>query len=274
MLTLFNSCKDTDRAKAVLIGRNLFNRNPSNHDVFAAFFDYLCYLANTLQSPSDRQEYAAQAGIALAFYSENADMDEAILKEIINRQERLADISKAIMGSKRLESEKAREALVRQNNEHLKKLFTLKDSLRRASTQDEFDKTLVEIGAADSKLDKSSLTDEQSGIYEDLTKAHTELISSKMRELEYRKNVDYNKKAADSFSEAFKKFKQDESKYKNQTQLYSLASNTLFSYNASRLFTETLVYYNHVYSYIFSKLDDDGKLALTRFSIECERKMG
>ena len=115
---------------------------------------------------------------------------------------------------------------------------------------------------------------EQSSTYDALTKACTDLISSKMRELEYKKNIAYNKQAADSFADAFEKFKEkDGKKYKNQTQLFKLVSKTLFSYDASRLFNETLIYYNHVYSYIFSKLDDDGKLALTRFSIECERKL-
>ena len=52
-----------------------------------------------------------------------------------------------------------------------------------------------------------------------------------------------------------------------------LVSSTLFAFDAGRLFNETLIYYNHVYSFIFGKLDDDGKLALTRYSIECERKM-
>ena len=36
---------------------------------------------------------------------------------------------------------------------------------------------------------------------------------------------------------------------------------------------ESLKVHNHVYSYIFSKLDDNGKLELTRYSIECERKL-
>lgn len=46
------------------------------------------------------------------------------------------------------------------------------------------------------------------------------------------------------------------------------------SYDAGRLFNETLIFYNHVYSYIFNKLDDNGKLELTKYSIECERKQG
>ena len=98
-----------------------------------------------------------------------------------------------------------------------------------------------------------------------------DIISEKMRQMERNKNTDYNKKAVEAFSSAFERFRKDEGKYKNQSQLFSLASTTLFAFDASRLFNETLIYYNHVYSYIFSKLDDAGKLALTRYSIECER---
>ena len=79
--------------------------------------------------------------------------------------------------------------------------------------------------------------------------------------------------AVEAFEKAFRSFKADESKFKNQTQLFSLVSTTLFAYDAAKLFNETLIYYNHVYSYIFGRLDDEGKLALTKYSIECERKM-
>lgn len=91
--------------------------------------------------------------------------------------------------------------------------------------------------------------------------------------MEHKSNIAYNKKAVESYDKAFKMFKNNEGKYKNQTQLFSLVSSTLFAYDVARLFNETLIYYNHIYSYIFGKLDDDGKLALTRFSIECERKL-
>lgn len=53
-----------------------------------------------------------------------------------------------------------------------------------------------------------------------------------------------------------------------------LAAIAFTGYDAGRLFNETLIFYNHVYSYIFNKLDDNGKLELTKYSIECERKQG
>ena len=109
--------------------------------------------------------------------------------------------------------------------------------------------------------------------YDQLNKSCTDTISAKMRQLEYKDNIDYNKKAVNAYNSAFTSFKNNESRYKDKSQLFGLVSTTLFAYDAGRLFNETLIFYNHVYSYIFSKLDDNGKLELTRYSIECERKL-
>lgn len=274
MLTLFNQYKDCGEiSQALLIGRNLVNRDPSDQDAFDAYFDYLCLLAKSLPSLEDRQNYAGQASIALAFFSENAELDSTLLSKIMTYQQRLLDILEKNNESASIEAETAQMDRVATNKAHLEKLFKLKDMLYSCTTQEEFDKTLSEISAVDSKIDKDALTDEQNQVYEGLTKDHTELISSKMRELEHKKNKEYNKRAVEAYAKAFKLFRGDEAKYKVQNQLLCLVSSTLFGYDASRLFNETLIYYNHIYSYIFSKLDDDGKLALTRFSVECERKM-
>ena len=156
----------------------------------------------------------------------------------------------------------------------LTEIYNLKNKLSSAKEKDEFDGILEKLGEADIKINKDALTEDQQRRYDELTKECTDLISQKMRELEHRNNMAYNKRAVSSYADAFSRFKRDESKYTQESQLYALASETLFAYDAARLFNETLVYYNHVYSYIFSKLDDSGKLALTRFSIECERKRG
>ena len=188
-------------------------------------------------------------------------------------QSRLDAICGEIGSVEQAKADRERTEIEHHNAGCLKKLYALKDKLQAASTQADFDVILAQIGQVDAEIIKNGLTNEQSDTYDALTKDHTDLISSKMRELEYKKNIAYNKQAADAFAKAFSQFRNNESKYKNQTQLFSLVSTTLFAYDASRLFNETLIYYNHVYSYIFSKLDDDGKLALTRFSIECERKL-
>lgn len=274
MLKLFNDYKNAGKiAEALLTGRNMFNREPQNEEIFTTYFEYLCKLAETLPSLTDRQSFAEQANVALAFFTENAELTEKTVNDIVVYQQRLNSILDEIkkMNDEKLSAEKLR--IESYNSECLKKLYNLKDLLQRTSSQKEFDDVLVQISQVDSEIDKDTFNDAQNRIYDNLTKEHTELISIKMRELEHKRNIIYNKEAADSFAKAFKQFRTDESKYKNQTQLFSLVSSTLFAYDASRLFNETLIYYNHVYSYIFSKLDDDGKLALTRYSIECERKL-
>lgn len=274
MLTLFNFYKDAGKiSEALLVGRNAFNRDPGNAEIFDAYYSYLCTLTETLPSLADRSHFAEQANIALAFYTENAVLTESVVADIMTYQSRLDAICGEIERTQQEKADKEKKEIEHHNSECLKKLYTLKDKLQVVSTQENFDAILAQIGQVDAEIVKDGFTHEQSATYDALTKDHTDLISSKMRELEYKKNVAYNKKAADSFAKAFTKFRNNESKYKNQTQLFSLVSTTLFAYDASRLFNETLIYYNHVYSYIFSKLDDDGKLALTRYSIECEREL-
>lgn len=274
MLELFDTYKKAGKiSQALMVGRNEFNRNSDNAEVFDAYFSYLCTLAETLPALADRSHFADQANVALSFYIENAVLTESVVDDIMAYQSRIDSIYGAIAEDQQEKADKQRKEIEHHNSECLKNLYTLKDKLRMVSSKEAFDDLLVQIRRVDAKIDKESFTKEQSDTYDALTKEHTDLISSKMRELEYKKNVAYNKQAADSFAKAFDQFRNNEGKYKNQTQLFSLVSATLFNYDASRLFNETLIYYNHVYSYIFSKLDDEGKLALTRFSIECERKL-
>ncbi|WP_337947478.1 hypothetical protein [Phascolarctobacterium succinatutens] len=274
MLSLFEKYKNDGKiTEALLVGRNLFNRNSGDEIIFSAYFEYLCTLAETLPSLADRINFAEQASVALAFYSENAELTSESVDALSGQQQRIDVILSEIESTKAKRVADERAEIEAHNSECLKKLYSLKDEINRATTQDEFDKILVKIRETDTTMDKDEFTDEQSSIYESLTRDHTELISEKMHQLEHIKNIAYNKQAADAFASAFERFRKDENKYRNQSQLFLLASTTLFAFDASRLFNETLIYYNHVYSYIFSKLDDDGKLALTRYSIECERKL-
>lgn len=274
MLSLFEKYKNDGKiTEALLVGRNLFNRNSGDEIIFSAYFEYLCTLAETLPSLADRINFAEQASVALAFYSENAELTSESVDTLSGQQQRIDVILSEIESTKAKRVADERAEIEAHNSECLKKLYSLKDEMHRATTQDEFDKILVKIRETDTTMDKDEFTDEQSSIYESLTRDHTELISEKMHQLEHIKNIAYNKQAADAFASAFERFRKDENKYRNQSQLFLLASTTLFAFDASRLFNETLIYYNHVYSYIFSKLDDDGKLALTRYSIECERKL-
>lgn len=265
-----NACQIPE---ALLVGRNLLNRAPGSAEAFAPYFDLLCSLAEGMPSLKDRQSFANQASVALSFYEENADISTETVEQIEAYQARISTILENLQNDENANLHQQQIETEQQNSNCIKELYGLKDSIRRAESQEAFDAALLKISSVDQKIDQSALTSQQKKHYEQLTKEHTELINEKMRELQHKKDVSYNREAVEAYSKAFQAFRTNESKYKDLTQLRGLSAKTLFAFDAARLFNETLIYYNHVYSYIFSKLDDDGKFALTRFSIECERKL-
>ncbi|MDD3417688.1 MAG: hypothetical protein PHY47_27485 [Lachnospiraceae bacterium] len=274
MIELFNEYKNTGKmSEALLVGRNMVNRNPSNLEMFRAYMDLLISLSELLPSLTDRKNFIGQANVTLAFFEENAEMTADIVSELNEYREKIDPIAKQINKEEMDRNRAALREVQANNGKAIKALYAQKQKLSQVKSQSEFDAELLEISKIDAQIEHDYMTDEQKAHYDQINKECTTSISDKMREMEHTNNVAYNKKAVDAYDSAFKKFKNDESKYKgNQTQLFSLVSSTLFAYDAARLFNESLIYYNHVYSFIFSKLDDDGKLALTRFSIECERK--
>ena len=60
-------------------------------------------------------------------------------------------------------------------------------------------------------------------------------------------------------------------KEKERDRLKNLLIDKLFSFSQEKLFPETLNYYNFVYSFIFGKLDNDGKLFMTECAINNKR---
>ena len=251
MNPMFNEYKDAGKIQeALLIGRNMVNKAPGDSECVNAYLDFLLMLAEKLPRTDERKSFADQANLVLSFYEENADLTDDIINDIHVYHNRLGAVVTDIAQLDQEEYEKQKRAIEATNTTQIKKLYTIKQKLENAKTHAEFDKLLQEMN-----------------------KSCTDTISAKMRQLEYKDNIDYNKKAVNAYNSAFTSFKNNESRYKDKSQLFGLVSTTLFAYDAGRLFNETLIFYNHVYSYIFSKLDDNGKLELTRYSIECERKL-
>lgn len=274
MNSLFFEYKDAGMiTEALLVGRNMVNKNPSDNEGVDAYINLLLYLAKKLPSLEERKSFVGQASATLSFYEENADLTPEIIEKVTQYRSKLGEIAVEIDNEEMTKSKNNLQQIVAENSDLIKQLYSIKQEIESSKTKDDFEKSLQDLSLIDAKIDHEFLDDEQKVFYDKLNRECTDIISSKMRELEHIANIEYNKKAVEAYNTAFKRFRSDESKYKNQIHLFELVSSTLFAFDAGRLFNETLIYYNHVYSYIFGKLDDDGKLALTRYSIECERKM-
>ena len=57
------------------------------------------------------------------------------------------------------------------------------------------------------------------------------------------------------------------SKYKDETTLKALMTTKFFAFDSSKLFNESLVFYNHVYSQVFQESSNDLKYKLTEWAL-------
>jgi hypothetical protein len=254
------------------VGKNLYNRDLRNKDIFEKYFNFVILVGGYPIEIDTRKYFVTEAETALVFFCENSDMDLEQLNFIRKCRQQLMKVTNDIKELEYKILKEENEIIVGENNNCLSELATLKGKLFAANQQEQFDKLLLEVNKNENALKKEFLTGEQKELYDTLTKEYSEIISKRMDDLNQRNNVQYNKTAVKDFNHVFKEFRDNEAKYKNsESQLFALVSKRLFSYDASKLFNETLIYYNHVYSFIFSKLDDDGKFRLTQISIDTER---
>lgn len=257
---------------AHMVIKNIYNKDISNQDIFIRYFDFACMIASWNIEITTRKYFISEAETALVFFSENAPINKEILMCIKSYRNKMMEISNLISKIEKEETDKYQKKTFDNNNVLLSDLIELKSRLFYSKNQKEFDDHLMKINEKENDLVKEALDMEQKNLYDKLTKEYSVIISDKMTELNALNNKQYNKDAVKEFKFVFDEFKNNEDKYKNsQSRLFSLVYNRLFSYDLAKLFNETLIYYNHVYSFIFSKLDDDGKFRLTQISIDTEK---
>lgn len=273
-IELFLSLSQNDSTKkdAYLVGKNLFNQRPSSEDIFNSYFNFLCKLASYPITIDERKFYTNEADIALAYFTENVIISENTLQVLKESKAQLESIISDIISVETTMVQDTLKEIQSKNSIELSNLVDLKGRLFFTSNKADFDSILYSVQQSENNINKMHLTQEQNELYDTLTAEYSSIVNDKLVELERIENVEYNKSAIKAFKKVFDLFQSKELMYKeNQSQLYALVSENLFGYHAARLFNETLIYYNHVYSFIFNKLDDDGKYRLTQFSIDCEK---
>ncbi len=274
LFTLLSN-NDVTKKDALLVGKNLCNQQPSNESMFVSYFNFLCKLASYPITTDERKFYANEADIALAYFSENVKITDNTLLLIKECKTQLERVINDIISMENTIAQNNLKEIQNNNAVELNNLINLKGKLFMVKRREDFDSLLHSVQKCENMIDKKYLSQEQNELYDTLTAEYSSIVNDKLIELEHVENVEYNKSAVKSFKSVFNSFQSSESKYKdNQSQLYALVSENLFGYDAVKLFNETLIYYNHVYAYIFNKLDDEGKYRLTQFSIDCEKLRG
>lgn len=254
---------------AQIVGKNIFCHDPGNEVTFQSYFSFCLKIAEWPIEIETRTFFIGEAELALNVFSEKCNMNESNLIIIQNARTELVKVSRNINDTIQTQTKKAEASAYESNNKILSDFSILKSKMACIQEQKTFDNILMEMAELEGQLDKTILDSRQTALYNSLTRDFSTIVSQKMAEFAHIEDVQYNKNAAKSFKKAFDLFKASENKYKNSDrELYGLVSEYLFSFDAKRLFNECLVYYNHVYTYIFNKLDDDGKFRFTQYSFD------
>ncbi|BCB02123.1 hypothetical protein [Bacillus sp. KH172YL63] len=272
-LALFQEYFDkNDVWQANLIIKNLFNKNISDRDVFQAFFEFSMKIAKWNIDIPTRKVFLDQASSSILFFSENAELSPDVLGMIQACQSEVDELRNGILQVEEVQSSRNFEEVKKEQTEFLRQLTEYKYELVKCQDQTQFNTILEKVKVAEEQINEAILDKDEGGLYQELTREYPNVISSKLTEFEQLKIKSYNKKAVSDFQYVYNEFKNNEDKYKDSMlNLKRLVGNRLFSYDSSQLVNETLIYYNHIYSYIFGQLNEEGKFKLTELAIEIEK---
>lgn len=267
MNDLFEKLKNENMFDAYLVIKNQLNRDIANKEVFEKFIDTGVILSGYDVEFDYRRQIVSEMQSALQMFAESTYIDESILKFIKDTQSRLYNCYKCIDKDEKTFTEKLLFEKESINRETLAKLKEIRKNLEKAINQERFEKLLATVAEIEAQIDKDAFTPEQEKSYESLTKAFSSTISKKMEQLNRDELLEYNKNAVRQFKDVFDTFKNKKSEYKQRYNLKNLLTTKFFVYDTSKLFNETLIYYNNVYNMIFQEVNDELKFAITEWAL-------
>lgn len=252
---------------AYLVAKNILSRNISDTTAFKNYIDLALEIASYNIVFAERKQYVSEANTALAMFSEAANIDEAILALIKETRKRICTATESILEQEQEYLDEMKRKAEDKNTDLLNKLVRIYQQIQNAKTQKQFDAALLQVTEVESAMDKSAFSKEQSITYEKLTQKYSELISRQMETINKNELLEYNKKAVVCFNEVLLAFKKEPSKYKDESTLKALMITKFFAFDSSKLFNESLVFYNHVYSIAFQESSDAMKYRLTEWAL-------
>ena len=256
MLDLFNFyVANSNKFEALLVGQNMINKNPGSDDCFYAYFSYLMKIVSEESNSDGKMKILETASSALDLYSANAVLNANVIEFIKQCDQEIRS--------------KMDDVLKERNQTNSNALQLIENLCEKADSLtdiNEYKKTINQIQAIDSRIKIDSLDDSQSKKYGDLTKRCAELDATKQAFFESQKNKAYNEKALTIYKKVYEVCSKAKSSFSTDML------REFFSFNLEKLSQPVLIYYNYVYSFIFSKLSDDEKFVFTKCAIKYESK--
>lgn len=256
---------------AYIVAKNALSKDIGNAELFQHFIDLALEIAMYDIIFDERKQYVSDANSALSLFAENVDMSEAALAMIKQAKARVTETFLAVSQAEEVYFAQQAESVREKNSELLNQLVDIYNRIKSAKDQSQFEKILSEVSQVEAQLAKEVFSANQQTSYEMLSKSFSQAISEKMEELNRNELLDYNKRAVSCFNDVLQAFKRDSGKYKNESNLKALMTSKFFVFDSSKLFNETLVFYNHVYSVVFQDVNDTLKFKLTEWALRTDK---
>lgn len=255
-----------NKSNALLIYKNLFHKNKGDKSIFSSYFSLLSDMADL--NSAEAEDYIEQMVTVLSIYAENTELTENEVINIRNCEEKINNLVISLEKEKEFQKKEQYKEIINRNDELLYRVEGLISSLKEIRTRNDFEIAMKKISDIDNSMDKNNFVSRQQTKYEEFTKRYQNIVNLKMEEFERQDAIEYNQKAVSSYEKWFNVFKNSQ---KDSCSFRDIKE--LFMYDSSRLTNETLTYYNYVYTYIFSKLNDEEKLLLTKVAIITQKEV-
>jgi hypothetical protein len=236
---------------------------------------YITFLMNRVSKENDYETnitYIQEAETVLSYWVENVSLNDDTMNMYSTFKIKIHSVFEEVKEFDIINQDKLyqkkEQKIKKDNTDLLAKLSQRRSDLIYTKSEDEFEKILIDVKKLEEGLIPEFFTESQQRDYENLTRGFTQDISTKASYFDSNKVKEYNNKAVHDFDYVFQKFIKDEDKYvRDISLLKGLLDSWFFKYDAAKLNSEVIVFYNYIYSYIFNKLDNKGKFEITKISI-------
>lgn len=252
-----------DYADAFLICGNLINKNPGDVSVFKNVFSvYKTYCERV----NADEELISDMSNILENFKNYCELNQENIDLIREEESYINSVITKISEKQEKEIMDFGRNGVLQTQDNLCKISLYVNEIQQIDNEEKYKDILLKINEIDKKINIDRLTTKQRQEYEYLTSCLSKIVEMKTAYFDREKNKQYNIRAINDFEKAFNLFKSG-----NASDNPSTILDNLFKYDASRLFQETLIYYNYVYNFILSKCSDEQKYELTLRAIESKK---
>lgn len=248
--------------EALIVGKNLFASNMGDVEIFKAYSFILEAAMRAENTSKGKIVYLNQLTSALSDFSKVTNIDDNMIDFIVSQEERLKRIQEDIDQLRKQEEREYIKNKILSNDNILKSLSSEIENLKDVKDKASFDSTIQKIKQYELAIDKAYLSDRQQPIYDLMIQQFSKIEDLKLHSFKQAEEVKYNEQALASYERVYRFFKTGEA-----LDGYKDIIKGLFEYDSDRLFRETLSYYDNVYSFILSKLNDAEKYQLTKAAI-------